>query len=290
MTNFDPELIAALAEGTLEPAEAEALERAIAADPAAAADLAAQREALAMLRDAPDVVLSIEESHELRAGVAEALGIELAPATPPPAKDRRQVPWPAIAVAGASLVALVAIIPTIGMLTTGSDDAGDVALPAATVAQEEAAVAESETFGTAREGADADNAAPTTTPAALPQEAPEAMLEADTAQDDMAADGAGVSTTMAPSLEFPLIDVDPALARTLEDFAALRAAADPAIEICRPEAVATLGEELAGDLTATLTMLENGTEAVVWFVPGFETLMEAAAFDSADCSLLFING
>ena len=292
MTNFDPDLIAALAEGSLDPDRAESLEREIAADPAAAAELAAQRAALAMLRDAPEATLTIDERALLGSNVAEALGVTREPATPPPAKERRRVPWPAIAVAGASLVALVAIVPTIGMLSTGGDDAADVALPAATVAEDQSADAGAESLGTAREGGDEPNASPQTTDAPMFQEAPEAILESDTAvaDDGAGADGGFPTTTMAPPPEAAFSGLDPGLAAALEDFAALARDADPGLEICRAEAVEVLGEEISGDLTATLTMLNDGTEAVVWFIPIFEQLMEAAAFDTTDCGLLFLNG
>jgi hypothetical protein len=119
MTRHDPDLIAALAAGELAPAEAAALEKQIAADPRAAAELAAQRFALQALRDAPSPVLSAEERAELRQAVAAALHLEAAPATPPAA---RRIPWRPLAVAAAALTALAITVPLISLLSVGGGD------------------------------------------------------------------------------------------------------------------------------------------------------------------------
>ena len=125
MHRFDPELVAALAEGTLEAAEAGALEAQIAADPAALADLAKQRAALAAIRTAGSPRLEDLERTTLRAAIAEQLG--LAAADSPAAAPTRRVAWGAIAVAASALVAIVAFAPVVGLLSTGgSDDAGDL--------------------------------------------------------------------------------------------------------------------------------------------------------------------
>src|SRR3990172_7716474 len=125
MHRFDPELVAALAEGTLEAAEAGALEAQIAADPAALADLAKQRAALAAIRTAGSPRLEDLERTTLRAAIAEQLG--LAAADAPAAAPTRRVAWGAIAVAASALVAIVAFAPVVGLLSTGgSDDAGDL--------------------------------------------------------------------------------------------------------------------------------------------------------------------
>lgn len=136
MHRFDAETIAALAEGTLDPEEARELEAQIAADPVATAELEAHRAALAAIEAAPAIHLTQAERSSLRATVAEAAGFSpghMAPAEPGgdapqrvgfKTQRTRPIPWPAMAVAGAALLTLVAIVPIAGLLTTqGSDDA-----------------------------------------------------------------------------------------------------------------------------------------------------------------------
>jgi hypothetical protein len=118
MTRYDPELIAALAEGRLDPQEAEALERAIAADPVASADLAAQRTALEAMRQEPAPMLSSSERSDLRNRIAAELGLTPVDA---PAPAPRRIAWGSIAVAAAALVGVIAIVPVVGLLTTSGD-------------------------------------------------------------------------------------------------------------------------------------------------------------------------
>ncbi|MEK7252043.1 MAG: hypothetical protein AAB198_02140, partial [Actinomycetota bacterium] len=125
MHRFDPELVAALAEGTLEAAEAAELEAQIAGDPAALAELAKQRAALAAIRTAGSPRLDAAERSSLRAAVAEQLG--LTPSESPSVTRPRRVAWGAIAVAASALLAIVAFAPVAGLLKTGGgDDAGDL--------------------------------------------------------------------------------------------------------------------------------------------------------------------
>ena len=84
MSKYDPDRIAALAAGSLDPAEAAAFEAEIAADPRATAELAAQRLALGAIRRSPAPVLSADERAELRRAVAAALHLEESPRSPPP--------------------------------------------------------------------------------------------------------------------------------------------------------------------------------------------------------------
>ncbi len=130
MPRYDPETIAALAEGRLDPEEAAALEREIAADPVASADLAAQRLALEALAAAPPTELTPSERTELRAAVADAIGI-VAP-DPMAEPRRRTAPWASLGIAAAALAALVAIVPVVGLLSTGGsgDDADSFELAA----------------------------------------------------------------------------------------------------------------------------------------------------------------
>lgn len=120
MPRFDPDLIAALAEGRLDPAEAERVERELASDPGAVEALAAQRAALTALREAPPIHLSEVERAALRASIADAIGIS-APAAA--SAVPRRVPWSSIGIAAAALVGLVAVVPVVGLLNTSGDDA-----------------------------------------------------------------------------------------------------------------------------------------------------------------------
>lgn len=134
MPRFDPETIAALAEGRLSDDEAARLEAAIASDPAALTELELQRAAIAALADAPDLHLTEIERSGMRAAIADELGIVETP-TEVVATTRR-VPWGAIGVAATALVALVAVVPVVGLLnTSGSDDARTALAPAATTSE-----------------------------------------------------------------------------------------------------------------------------------------------------------
>lgn len=137
MPSFDPELVAALAEGTLGAAEAAALEARIAADPSAAAELAAQRAALAAIRGAGSPRLDGRERTALHAAVAEQLGLSSAGA--PAASRRRRIAWGPIAVAATTLVAIVAFAPMVGDLAGKDDDAAVTAEAATTVVTDQGA-------------------------------------------------------------------------------------------------------------------------------------------------------
>lgn len=131
MPRYDPDTIAALAEGRLDSEEAARLEREIANDPAARAELEAHRTALAALGAAPALLLTEIERAGLRASVADTLGLaQPAAATTP---TTRRVPWGSLGIAAAALFGLVAVVPVVGLLNTGGDDAADTALaPVAT--------------------------------------------------------------------------------------------------------------------------------------------------------------
>jgi len=122
MPEFDADAIAALAEGRLSPEQARELERAVASEPEAAADLAAQRAALAAISAAPAPTLSPEERSGLRAAVADAVG--MSGAQDRAAAPSRRVPWGAIGIAAAALVALVAVVPLADLLTSSGDSSG----------------------------------------------------------------------------------------------------------------------------------------------------------------------
>lgn len=132
MSRYDPHLIAALAEGSLEPDEAARVERELAADPVALAELEAQRTAIAALRSTPDAQLTDIERAGMRAAIADALGLAERETTPASAGPRR-IPWGSLGVAAAALTALIAVVPIVGLLNTGGDGAADATLAPAAV-------------------------------------------------------------------------------------------------------------------------------------------------------------
>lgn len=138
MVKYDPDRIAALAAGSLDPAEAAALEAAIAADPRAAAELAAQRLALDAIRRSPAPVLSADERTELRRAVAAALHLEDSEQPVAAITARRRLAWRPLAVAAAALAALVAVVPLFGLLSAGDNEASmtTVAIAATTEARD----------------------------------------------------------------------------------------------------------------------------------------------------------
>lgn len=131
MPRFDPDTIAALAEGRLSPEEAAHAEQLIATDPAARAAFDIHRAALDALSSATTFSLTEVERAGLRASVADAIG--LVDAAPVGATTPRRVPWGALGIAAASLAGLVAFVPLAGLLTTAGDDDSTTALaPTAT--------------------------------------------------------------------------------------------------------------------------------------------------------------
>lgn len=132
MHSFDPELLAALADGTLAPAEAAVLEARIAGDPAAATELAGQRAALAAMRGATPPRLDERERIALHAAVAGQLGLTADGSTVAP-RSRRRVAWGPIAVAATTLVAIVAFAPTVADIAGGDEEAAVTAEGVTTV-------------------------------------------------------------------------------------------------------------------------------------------------------------
>jgi hypothetical protein len=125
MHEHDADLVAALAEGTLPPADSRVAEAAITGCPRCAADLSAQRTAVTALRSLQGERLHGSERTALRAAVAGAINLDLEAETEAPKRKRarRAIPWPSVAVAALSVLAVVAIVPLVGTLTTsGSDD------------------------------------------------------------------------------------------------------------------------------------------------------------------------
>ena len=276
MPRHGPELIAALAEGTLDPEVAARLEREIAADPRSAAELAAQRAALEALRMAPPPELSALERASLHEAVAAAVHLERTTTASAPA-TRRRVPWGPIAVAAASLAGLLVAVPLIGLLSVGGgDDATTETVALATT-----------------EAADRDE---NPAPEAAPSLAEESLVA--TADD---AEGAAGGVEFAAETTTTVIAMDPGttaapatttLRRRLDGETALAeflaglqepAELDALEEECSPEAAKLLTDSPG---RAVRIFLEAG-EAIVWFTSAEDgTVTRALVFDPADCLLL----
>ncbi|HSG80055.1 MAG TPA: zf-HC2 domain-containing protein [Acidimicrobiia bacterium] len=148
MHEHDADLVAALAEGALSPEDTRAAEAAISGCPRCTADHTAQRTAVVAMRSLAGARLGDTERTGLRAAVADAINLDLeaAPKTPTRRRARRAVPWPSVAVAALSVLAVVAIVPLVGTLTTsGSDDeAATAELALTTIVTDTAAAAAAE--------------------------------------------------------------------------------------------------------------------------------------------------
>jgi hypothetical protein len=266
MAKYDPDLIAALASGSLDPAEAAAAEAAIAADPRAGAELAAQRLALDALRRAPAPVLSATERTELRNAVAAALHLEDSPAPAPAAAARRRVPWRPLAVAAAALAALVAAVPLFGLLSLGDQDQ-----PLSTVALE--------ATSDARAGAEVPPAGDGTEGYGLQSEQ----------NDEAGVLGATVpvTTTVSPALatspdEAAMAEASRVVADLVIDPALLfRPLPAGQVVPCREQAASLLRDDAP---TGILYAAESG-ELAIWFLSDDgATVQQLVAFDPAACA------
>jgi len=262
MPDYDQDLIASLAEGRLEPEQAAALERAISMDPAASAELAAQRRALDAVRGAPLARLADEERARIRLGVATAIGLD--PESQVAPAGRRTVPWAAISIATATLAALIAVVPLTGLLTSNQIDPSAVSL----------------------ELAETDDDASRTSP----ETAPAATMGGAENTDAPFGDGGGVvSTTVAagdPELtaRFEEEDVETRLVAFIEDPES-EAAFEPTEETgCVAEARALIAADGSGLMVIELTIGDQ--QALVFFTTVDETVAAIAAYSPTDCSLL----
>ena len=256
MARYDPDRIAALAAGSLDPPEAAALEAEIAADPRAAAELAAHRLALQALRRAPAPTLSAAERSELRRAVAHALNLE--PSSLTTASTARRLPWRALALAAAALAAIVAVVPLMGLLSVGGDEAQteSVALEAGT------------------------------TTAAADTLSPFSESEPDEGNGDAllgSQDQRGISTLVAPGMIRTSGDPEQAAAELVDDPAPLLAYHAPLpTPPCADEAADLLGPAARG-----ATLLLGDRDTVVWFVsPDQATVERLAILDGATCLVL----
>lgn len=121
MHSHNHDLIAALAEGLLAADLIAAAEAELAACAECTAELASQRFAIDALSSLRVPSMTASESAGVRQGVATALGLAEAPA-PQRLRRSRRSPWPAIAFA-AGLAAVLAIVPALGLINLGGDDA-----------------------------------------------------------------------------------------------------------------------------------------------------------------------
>ncbi len=267
MPRYDPELIAALAEGSLEPDEARRVESELAEDPDALAALEVQRQAIEAARTAPTPSLSDSESTHLRAAVAEALGLAR---DPEPVSEPRRISWSALATAGVALAALLAVVPVIGLLNTDGDDARTAdAVSLEDTAETEAAA------DAAPEGSERSIAADEQDGAEAPAfEAPATTVSAETLPTPVPTTAGGEALDLAADLE--ILGADPeALARSSES------ATDETP--CYEQAAAALG---ARDLSwFQLEDEESEVGFVVYtaFADGEPPRM--IAFHPADCSV-----
>lgn len=259
MNRYDPDLIAALAAGSLDPTEAAALEAQIAADPRASAELAAHRIALDAIHRSPTPLLSAAERTELRRAVAAALHLEAA-AAPAAAPERRRVAWRPLAVA-AALAALVVAVPLFGLLSVGDDQATMTTMALATTSPGDATSATMEAAGgtppnLAAEGSTADDATLSAAPPDVDPATARFLGEADKALQDLLADPA------------PLFAASPGA------LAACGAQARVLLESAEPSAV---------------LLPLNGGEVVIWFLSDDGvSVHRLATFDPATCQLLAV--
>jgi len=231
MHDHDTDLIAAVAEGLLDDdgrARADIMSCA-----RCRAELADHETALAALRTAPEPSLSPVESTSLRAAVADAVGLPLPEPSTEEQVSRRRIPWPALAVAAASLAAIVGVVPVVGLLnTSGGDDAGaGVALD---VADSEADAPPAIERGDDEAVFEAD---------ALPQDVelsaePQTTIAAETTTTALPADGGTVGATVGGT---PLTESD--LDRLLASRVGLAPFEVSADTTCRDAAVTVLGGE-----------------------------------------------
>jgi hypothetical protein len=257
MSRYDPDRIAALAAGSLDPAEAAAFEAEIAADPRAAAELSAQRLALGAIRRAPAPVLSADERTELRRAVAAALHLEESPRlVAAAASTHRRVPWRPLAVAATALAALVAAVPLFGLLSVGGDGSAGttVAIAATTTLPGDAATAEGQEYDLTDDGSSAEAA---TLGATTPE------IDLSGARAFGAAEKAVAALIADPGLLFGPAPTD--LVPCLDEARILLQAADP---------------------TGVRLALESG-ELAVWFLSDDgTTAYRLVALDPATCEFL----
>ncbi len=288
MTDFDHELIAALAEGTLPADEAADLEARVAADPAARAELEAQRVALAAIAAATPPQLDDLERRRLHRSVAAELDLVL-PERAAPARRRWSVNWSALATAAAVLLGVALAAPLLSLLNT-SDSASDTTLTVADAGDaDERSLAQEAPPATEPPAADFEAAGvPETAVAEAASEAPPETTMVATTTAALLADDA---TGFGPVFQFGPLDDDLAEARArLERFADVdREAGEetPEPQPCVEEVQTALVADGAAAAT-TVSLLGTGTIAdrpvYVLVVAEDDEVRQLVAVDADDCT------
>jgi hypothetical protein len=267
MHSHDPDLIAALAEGSLDREAAATAEAEVAACLRCSSDLQAHQTALRVIADAAPARLSPSEAEALRIAVAST--IDIAPVAAPEPQPARRVSWGALGIAAAALVGIVAVVPVLGLLSTGGDDATDATFSVAA----DAAPDSDDTAATSRDMLESESPAP-------------AAVEefADTTE-------AAAGTTAAPTTTAPA-------AEALEAYAPIQGAAgldeiladDSIAEYYEPEPTSPMpcSEEAMTDLGPAAVglrmplIMADGTELIVYVEPDSE---QVAGYQATDCAL-----
>lgn len=269
MHSHDFDLIAALAEGSLTAETASASEADVAACVRCSSELEAHRSALAAVAAAPPAALTEAEAAALRASVAEAIGLSLEP-VPEAASPRRRVPWGAIAVAGASLAAIVAVVPVLNLLSASSDDGAGDDIVAATFAV---------SGGESRVETDAE------APPAGEDPAPEAAaLATEDLAEAQPTTTVPASTTMAAGAAASGRDLEDLWASPDELRATLQDQVTRGAHPCVDAAVEVLGPDLS---VISVPVVLDGA-AVVAYVTATEEGDRLVAFAPDDCMLVLV--
>jgi hypothetical protein len=264
MHNHDLDLVASLAEGRLPAGAAATAEKDINECSRCSSELVAHRTALEALAEAPRPTLTEAEAVVLRSSVAEAIGLNLSPPVPGPPK--RKVPWGAIALAGASLAAIVAVVPVMGLLSTSADDdAGEVV--AATFAEQDTEL-RSETSAAAPGGG--LDAAPEV---AEPAEAEALVVTTTVPATTLAGEDAAAGTDLMALWNSP-----DEMRAVLDDQTTVQRDA----HACTDAAVEILGPDLSV-VNVPVLIDGNPVSAYVVDTDGIDRLV---AFDPENCTLL----
>lgn len=293
MPEHDNDLIAALADGSLDPDRAAEVEAALLADPETAAELAAQRAALEAISSAGPVMMSANERSLLHQRVAEVVGLGTpeAPVVESPAPARRL--WRPLTVAAASATALVAVL-ALGPLLNVISDGGVgftfdlAALRSAEQAERAPVDSEDDTDAVHPSGADSEEQ---DLGFGSDPQGPPGTVVVETPPDD-----AEPTTTTSTDTT----TIDPDADGLHEELEAERAQPSTAFLEADPvdEATACLDEALAyfegadGHEDPVLHFLQytanDGRQVLVFFsrVPDSEEIHTIAAFDPAGCTPL----
>jgi hypothetical protein len=286
------ELIAALADGSLDPqrrAEAEAM---VGSDPDLAALLRAHREALRAVADAAPALMTPVERARVRSGVADALGVEAE--VPTAAIPGRRLRWTSVATAAVAVAAFLAFIPLAGMLTPGGAgfkvDLDQAALRLAEGSDPIEATAAEDLDPILSVGADdvADAAADQSSDPQAPGGT--VVIEPPLTEDEATTTTIATATTSAsPTVSDVIGALEKEVGGLTEFYASAEAVDDETA--CAPEARVALSEGDAifgaGGVHAFPVTRGDGSTVVVFFRVGSEGEVETlAVLDTDQCELL----